>query len=342
MGNVFISYRRDDAAGYARAIYDQLTERFDTAQVFMDVDAIEPGLPFDEVIRNAVGKCEVLLVLIGSRWMEVQPDGRRRLDDERDFVRLEIAAALARNIRVIPVLLDGVQMPAEDLLPEPMRGLVWRNALEVSNTRFTSDVNRLADVLARVLGEAERSASATTEAATKSAASGADTAVSTSGAVANGSATAAVGDARDVGGKGGKGLRVMLVAGAVVVAGAIAAVLLWPDKQPPVVVPDKPKPGLALGLPEYGVVFGSDRTLDAARDEIRRASRNGVQDAGIYFRNGYFASIATATTRADADRILGIVRAFRSDAYATRMETWCAQPVGREGYIDCTGSGAVR
>lgn len=342
MGNVFISYRRDDAAGYARAIYDQLTERFDTAQVFMDVDAIEPGLPFDEVIRNAVGKCEVLLVLIGSRWMEVQPDGRRRLDDERDFVRLEIAAALARNIRVIPVLLDGVQMPAEDLLPEPMRGLVWRNALEVSNTRFTSDVNRLADVLARVLGEAERSASATTEAATKSAASGADTAVSTSGAVANGSATAAVGDARDVGGKGGKGLRVMLVAGAVVVAGAIAAVLLWPDKQPPVVVPDKPKPGLALGLPDYGVVFGSDRTLDAARDEIRRASRNGVQDAGIYFRNGYFASIATATTRADADRILGIVRAFRSDAYATRMETWCAQPVGREGYIDCTGSGAVR
>ena len=342
MGNVFISYRRDDAAGYARAIYDQLTERFDTAQVFMDVDAIEPGLPFDEVIRNAVGKCEVLLVLIGSRWMEVQPDGRRRLDDERDFVRLEIAAALARNIRVIPVLLDGVQMPAEDLLPEPMRGLVWRNALEVSNTRFTSDVNRLADVLARVLGEAERSASATTEAATKSAASGADTVVSTSGAVANGSATTAVGDARDVGGKGGKGLRVMLVAGAVVVAGAIAAVLLWPDKQPPVVVPDKPKPGLALGLPDYGVVFGSDRTLDAARDEIRRASRNGVQDAGIYFRNGYFASIATATTRADADRILGIVRAFRSDAYATRMETWCAQPVGREGYIDCTGSGAVR
>uniref|UniRef100_UPI00257B3134 toll/interleukin-1 receptor domain-containing protein n=1 Tax=Thauera sp. TaxID=1905334 RepID=UPI00257B3134 len=222
MGNVFISYRRDDAAGYARAIYDQLTERFDTAQVFMDVDAIEPGLPFDEVIRNAVGQCEVLLVLIGSRWMEVQPDGRRRLDDERDFVRLEIAAALARNIRVIPVLLDGVQMPAEDLLPEPMRGLVWRNALEVSNTRFTSDVNRLADVLARVLGEAERSASATTEAATKSAASGADTVVSTSGAVANGSATAAVGDARDVGGKGGKGLRVMLVAGAVVVAGAIA------------------------------------------------------------------------------------------------------------------------
>lgn len=347
MGNVFISYRRDDAAGYARAIYDQLTERFDTAQVFMDVDAIEPGLPFDEVIRNAVGKCEVLLVLIGSRWMEVQPDGRRRLDDERDFVRLEIAAALARNIRVIPVLLDGVQMPAEDLLPEPMRGLVWRNALEVSNTRFTSDVNRLADVLAKVLGQAERgqaerSASATTEAATKSAASGADTVVATSGAVANGSATAAVGDARDVGGKGGKGLRVMLVAGAVVVAGAIAAVLLWPDKQPPVVVPDKPKPGLALGLPDYGVVFGSDRTLDAARDEIRRASRNGVQDAGIYFRNGYFASIATATTRADADRILGIVRAFRSDAYATRMETWCAQPVGREGYIDCTGSGAVR
>lgn len=348
MGNVFISYRRDDAAGYARAIYDQLTERFDTAQVFMDVDAIEPGLPFDEVIRNAVGKCEVLLVLIGSRWMEVQPDGRRRLDDERDFVRLEIAAALARNIRVIPVLLDGVQMPAEELLPEPMRGLVWRNALEVSNTRFTSDVNRLGDVLARVLGEAEegpaergqaeRPASASAEVVSTHAPTGADRRGAVKGAVPTGSATAAAGDARDVGGKGGKGSRIALVAGAVVVAGAIAAVLLWPDRRPPVVVPDKPKPELALGLPDYGVVFGSDRTLDAARDEIRRASRSSVQGAAIYFRNGYYASIAPADTRAEADRILGIVRAFRSDAYATRMETWCRQPTGREGYIECAST----
>ena len=147
MGKVFISYRREDAAGYARAIYEELTERFTADRIFMDVDAIEPGLPFDEVIRNAVGQCEALLVLIGARWLAPQPDGKTRLEDERDFVRLEIAAALARNIRVIPVLLDGTPMPKEAELPEALRGLVWRNAIEVSNTRFPSDVDRLAQVL---------------------------------------------------------------------------------------------------------------------------------------------------------------------------------------------------
>lgn len=151
MGKVFISYRREDAAGYARAIYEELTERFTADRIFMDVDAIEPGLPFDEVIRNAVGQCEALLVLIGARWLAPQPDGKTRLEDERDFVRLEIAAALARNIRVIPVLLDGTPMPKEAELPEALRGLVWRNAIEVSNTRFPSDVDRLAQVLAKVL-----------------------------------------------------------------------------------------------------------------------------------------------------------------------------------------------
>jgi|GEM_PF-4316757 len=326
MGNVFISYRRDDAAGYARAIYDQLTERFEAAQVFMDVDAIEPGLPFDEVIRKAVGQCEVLLVLIGSRWLEVQPDGRRRLDDERDFVRLEIGAALARNIRVIPVLLDGAQMPAENALPEPVRGLVWRNAIEVSNTRFTSDVNRLADVLAKVLGGAGTPPPLTD-------ASGPVAAMTTEEA----SGSSSVG----AGGEGGMGLRVAGGVGAVVIAGVIAAVLLWPEPPLPPSVPDKPKPpGLALGLSDYGVVFGSDKTLDAARDEIRRASRSGVQGAAIYFRNGYYASIAPADTRAEADRILGIVRSFRNDAYATRMETWCLQPTGRETYIECANTAA--
>jgi len=151
MGKVFISYRRDDAAGYARAIYEALTERFSRDHIFMDVDTIEPGLPFDEVIRDAVGQSEVLLVLIGPRWLVPDAEGRSRLEDDRDFVRLEIAAALARNIRVIPVLLDGTPMPAETALPEPLRGLAWRNALEVSNSRFTFDVERLTNVLARVL-----------------------------------------------------------------------------------------------------------------------------------------------------------------------------------------------
>jgi hypothetical protein len=152
-GHIFISYRRDDSAGYTRAIYDQLAERFTQERIFMDVDAIEPGLPFDEVINQAVSRCEILLVIIGKRWMEQQPGVGPRINDEKDFVRLEIAAALSRNVRVIPVLLDGAGMPTEELLPEPLRALARRNAIEISNTRFKSDVNRLVEVVSKVLGE---------------------------------------------------------------------------------------------------------------------------------------------------------------------------------------------
>lgn len=154
-GHIFICYRRDDSAGYARAIHDQLVERFSQARVFMDVDTIEPGLPFDEAINQAVGSCEILLVLIGKRWMEQAPGAGSRLDDEKDFVRLEIAAALSRNVRVIPVLLDGSRMPSEESLPEPLRALTLRNAIEISNSRFKSDANRLVDAVGKVLDASE-------------------------------------------------------------------------------------------------------------------------------------------------------------------------------------------
>ena len=152
-GNIFISYRRDDSAGYTRAISDQLAQRFSKERIFMDVDSIEPGLPFDQVIENAVGRCDVLLAMIGKRWLEPRDGGGPRVNDPRDFVRIEIAAALSRNIRVIPVLLEGATMPAEDALPEPLRPLALRNAIEVSNTRFGSDVARLGDAVGKVLGE---------------------------------------------------------------------------------------------------------------------------------------------------------------------------------------------
>ena len=156
-GHIFISYRRDDSAGYTRAIYDQLAERFTEKRIFMDVDAIEPGLPFDEVINQAVSRCEILLAMIGKRWMEQQPGvgAGPRINDEKDFVRLEIAAALSRNVRVIPVLLDGAGMPTEESLPEPLRALARRKAIEISNTRFKSDVERLIEVVSKVLGEAD-------------------------------------------------------------------------------------------------------------------------------------------------------------------------------------------
>lgn len=156
-GYIFISYRRDDSAGYARAIYDQLVQHFSRERIFMDVDAIEPGFPFDEAIERAVGQCEILLAMIGRRWMEQQAGAGPRINDPKDFVRLEIAAALSRNIRVIPVLLDGASMPAEEALPEPLRALARRNALEVSNSRFKSDMERLLGAVSKALGESNTS-----------------------------------------------------------------------------------------------------------------------------------------------------------------------------------------
>src|SRR4029450_1235844 len=151
-GHIFISYRRDDSAGYTRAIYDQFVTRFSKDRIFMDVDAIEPGLPFDEVINQAVGRCEILLAMIGKRWMEQQTGVGPRINDPKDFVRIEIAAALSRNIRVIPLLLTGAIMPSEEALPEPLRALARRNAIEVSNSRFNSDVSRLVEAVSKVLG----------------------------------------------------------------------------------------------------------------------------------------------------------------------------------------------
>jgi TIR domain len=154
-GQIFISYRRDDSAGYTRAIYDKLAKRFTKSRIFMDVDAIEPGLPFDEVINRAVGNCEILLVMIGKHWMEHKPGVGPRINDEKDFVRIEIVAALSRNVRVIPVLLDEAKMPTEESLPEPLRTLARRNAIEISNSRFNSDVDRLIETMSKVLGESD-------------------------------------------------------------------------------------------------------------------------------------------------------------------------------------------
>ena len=154
-GQIFISYRRDDAAGYARALYDRLVQHFSSERVFMDVDAIEPGLPFDEVIQQALSRCEVLLVVIGRRWLDPQPGLGSRLENPEDFVRLEIAAALARDIRVIPVLLDGATMPTPADLPDPLQALTRRNAIEVSNSRFRADSERLIAIVRKVLGESD-------------------------------------------------------------------------------------------------------------------------------------------------------------------------------------------
>ena len=143
MSKIFISYRRDDSAGYAHAVYRELGQHFSKDRLFMDVDTVEPGVDFVRVIEEAVGECDVLLALIGKRWANVGGGATSRLDDPEDFVRLEISTALARDIRVIPVLVDGMTMPSGETLPPSLKPLTRRNAIEISNTRFNFDVERL-------------------------------------------------------------------------------------------------------------------------------------------------------------------------------------------------------
>ena len=144
----FMSYRREEASGHAGRLYDVLLTKFRSDQVFMDIDAIPPGVDFGDHIEAAVARCDVLLALIGPRWSTVTDEtGLRRLDDPGDFVRLEIEAALRRNIRVVPVLIQGGRMPRPDDLPEELRPLTRRNSFELSDARFRFDADRLIDIL---------------------------------------------------------------------------------------------------------------------------------------------------------------------------------------------------
>lgn len=140
---IFISYRRSESAAYAGRLSDLLREHFGTRVIFIDIESIEPGRDFVKAIDEAVGSCKILLVVIGQQWLTCANQHGRRLDDPRDFVRLEIAAALKRDIRVIPVLVEGAAMPPEEDLPDDIAPLARRQAWEVSNIRWNQDVGKL-------------------------------------------------------------------------------------------------------------------------------------------------------------------------------------------------------
>ena len=153
---LFINYRREDTAPYAGRLYDRLVAHFGEDQVFMDIDQIEPGEDFVEVIDRKVGACEIAIISIGPKWLSVtDAAGQRRIDDSEDLVRLEILAALERKIRVIPVLVGGARMPRKQDLPEALAPLSRRNAIELSELRFHADVSRLIEAIekARVSSE---------------------------------------------------------------------------------------------------------------------------------------------------------------------------------------------
>jgi len=165
MPGIFISYRREDSPGHAGRIFDRLRSRFGSDVVFMDVAAIEPGVDFVEVLHKAVGSCDALLAVIGPQWLSATHDGKRRLDDPRDFVRIEIAGALQRNVRVLPVLVEGASLPPADSLPADLHALARRQAIDLRDARWDDDIDRLVEGLEKFLkpavvearGQAKRS-----------------------------------------------------------------------------------------------------------------------------------------------------------------------------------------
>ena len=147
---VFVSYRRDDAAGHAGRLYDALAERFGASNVFMDVDAIDLGVEFRGAIDGAIASCDVVLGVIGRGWATAtDASGRRRLDDPDDFVRLELESAFARNIAVIPTLVQGADMPSSSQVPPSLSLLPGRQGIELRDTAWHDDVDRLVRRLER-------------------------------------------------------------------------------------------------------------------------------------------------------------------------------------------------
>jgi hypothetical protein len=154
LGGIFLSYRRSDSQGEAGRLFDDLTPVFGEHRVFMDVAAIEMGRDFRKAIEDGVAGCGVLLAIIGPEWLNAKGEsGAGRLNDPADFVRIEIAAALKRDIPVIPVLIRGSKMPLADQLPGDLRELAYRNCVELTHPRWKSDVQLLVDALRRLLGE---------------------------------------------------------------------------------------------------------------------------------------------------------------------------------------------
>src|SRR5262249_20939329 len=148
MAGIFINYRRDDAHGVAGRLFDRLSTKFSRDEMFMDVDAMKPGLDFARQIDEHVSKCNVMLAIISPGWLSATDErGRRRLDLPRDYVRIELAAALKREIPVIPLLVNGTVMPAEDDLPEELRSLPHRHALELRHSRFSADSDAIIKAL---------------------------------------------------------------------------------------------------------------------------------------------------------------------------------------------------
>jgi tetratricopeptide (TPR) repeat protein len=152
-GNIFINYRRDDSSGVAGRLHDSLAPKFGRNKLFMDVDNIPVGRDFEDYLNSQVAACDAMLAIIGPNWLTAKDEtGQRRLDNPSDFIVIEIGAALARNIPVVPVLVDGARMPKASELPDSLKPLARRQAIQVRHTNFNSDAEGLVKRLREALG----------------------------------------------------------------------------------------------------------------------------------------------------------------------------------------------
>lgn len=152
-GGIFVSYRRDDTRQAAGRLADDLADHFGSPHIFRDIEGIDPGVEFAQALNQALETCAVMLVLIGPKWLDIcDAQGRRRLDNPNDWIRQEIGTALRRGIRVVPVLIDGAALPDEASLSDELKPLVRRQALELADTRWRGDLQRLVDTLAKLPG----------------------------------------------------------------------------------------------------------------------------------------------------------------------------------------------
>jgi hypothetical protein len=152
MSGIFISYRREDSAGWTGRLAERLKQKFGAESIFMDIDTIQPGTDFAEALRAAVGACDVLLAMIGPEWSIAKNyEGQIRLEDPNDWVRMELTTALSRSIPVIPVLVGGISLPKLATLPEDLKKLFNYQAHELTDKRWEFDSSQLVQVLEKVV-----------------------------------------------------------------------------------------------------------------------------------------------------------------------------------------------
>jgi hypothetical protein len=151
--NIFISYRRQDSEWVALSIFQELQKHFPKDDFFKDIDVIKPGEDFSKVIDKNLQKCDILLVVIGKKWLKIKDsEGNQRIFNEKDFVRYEIAKALKSNKKVIPVLVEGATMPSETTLPENIAKLHKKQSVTISNSNFSLDIYNLATAIKDATG----------------------------------------------------------------------------------------------------------------------------------------------------------------------------------------------